>query len=310
MNIYKKYIIIIMQEKRKFRIIVNSKEYGTCSGLSPSAVAKKVVKKLCGKSCDTVKFSLKECKRGNERIFSYQGRMEKLERPYKRDGKIITHRVVCGKIYKMRGGERKLVLILCHPKPVTGTFYPDYQLNNHWWGGYDGKKNIYKRLFEEYGLIGEPIFETIDVKQGGTYVADAFSDEFINSNINKYDLVMVPDCGGQWYEYQSDINGNLSEDEKNTRKSFLIALCINLTKVVKNGGIICFSKFMNKSSCIIEGRKYDTFSQALVFYLNQNGFNCKIILIKLMTQGEVDEYIIASKKHVTLPNIDPRLLEN
>jgi len=305
-----------MQEKRKFRIIVNLKEYGTCSGLSPSAVAKKVVKKLCGKSGDTVKFSLKEYKRGNERIFYYQGRMEKLERPYKRDGKMITHRVVCEKIYKMRGGERKFVLILCHPKQVTGTFSPEYQLNNHWWGGHEGKKNIYKRLFEEYRLIGEPIFQTIDVKPGGTYVADAFSDEFINSNINKYDLVMVPDCGGQWYNYQIDIIGNLfesrklSEYEKNMRKSSLISLCINLTKVVKNGGIICFSKFIDKSSCIIEEIGYGTFSQALVFYLNQNGFNCKIISMKLMTNGAVDEYIIAIKKHVTLPNIDSSLLEN
>jgi hypothetical protein len=30
--------------------------------------------------------------------------MEKLDKPYKRDGKKITHRVVCGKVRKMRGG--------------------------------------------------------------------------------------------------------------------------------------------------------------------------------------------------------------
>ena len=30
--------------------------------------------------------------------------MEKLDRPYKRGGKTITHRVVCGKVRKMRGG--------------------------------------------------------------------------------------------------------------------------------------------------------------------------------------------------------------
>ena len=35
-----------MSEIRKFRIIVNSKECGTCSGSSPSSVSKKVVKKL------------------------------------------------------------------------------------------------------------------------------------------------------------------------------------------------------------------------------------------------------------------------
>jgi hypothetical protein len=94
-----------MEPARKFRIIVNSKECGTCSGATPSAVAKKVVKKLCGTSSKVVKFSLKECKRGCERECGpYQGRMEKLDKPCKRDGKMITHRVVCGKVRKMRGG--------------------------------------------------------------------------------------------------------------------------------------------------------------------------------------------------------------
>ena len=98
-----------METARKFKIIVNSKECGTCSGSSPSAVAKNVVKKLCEKSNKVVKFSLKECKRGCERVCGpYQGRMEKLDRPYTRSGKKITHRVVCGKVRKMRGG-RELV---------------------------------------------------------------------------------------------------------------------------------------------------------------------------------------------------------
>jgi hypothetical protein len=94
-----------MEPARKFKIIVNSKECGTCSGSTPSAVAKKVVKKLCGKSNKVVKFSLKECKRGCERVCGpYQGRMEKLDKPCKRNGKMITHRVVCEKVRKMRGG--------------------------------------------------------------------------------------------------------------------------------------------------------------------------------------------------------------
>jgi hypothetical protein len=94
-----------MEPARKFKIIVNSKECGTCSGPTPSAVAKKVVKKLCGTSSKVVRFSLKECKRGCERVCGpYQGRMEKLDRPCKRSGKTITHLVVCGKVRKMRGG--------------------------------------------------------------------------------------------------------------------------------------------------------------------------------------------------------------
>jgi hypothetical protein len=41
----------------------------------------------------------------------YQGRMEKLDKPYKRDGKKITHRVVCGKVRKMRGGQPDFSII-------------------------------------------------------------------------------------------------------------------------------------------------------------------------------------------------------
>ena len=111
-----------MEPARKFKIIVNSKECGTCSGATPSAVAKKVVKKLCGTSSKTVKFSLKECKRGCERVCGpYQGRMEKLDRPYKRDGKNITHRVVCEKVRKMRGGD------LC--KNINDILYTDFIIN-------------------------------------------------------------------------------------------------------------------------------------------------------------------------------------
>jgi hypothetical protein len=118
-----------MEPARKFRIIVNSKECGTCSGPSPSAVAKKVIKKLCGKSNKTVKFSLKECKRGCERVCGpYQGRMEKLDRPCKRGGKTITHWVVCGKVRKMKGGrdlvasdfERSEIQQLFHETMIDG----------------------------------------------------------------------------------------------------------------------------------------------------------------------------------------------
>ena len=76
-----------MNEVRKFRIIVDSKELCTCSGSSPSSVAKKAVKKLCEGSKKIVKFSLKECKRDCKKVYgSYQGHMKKLDKPYKQNG--------------------------------------------------------------------------------------------------------------------------------------------------------------------------------------------------------------------------------
>jgi hypothetical protein len=96
-----------MKVIRKFKIIVDSKECGTCSGSSPGSVSKKVVKKLCDDSKKIVKFSLKECKRDCKKICGpYKGFMEKLDKPYKRNKKLITHRAVCEKVQvkKMRGG--------------------------------------------------------------------------------------------------------------------------------------------------------------------------------------------------------------
>ena len=96
-----------MSEIRKFKIIVDSKELCTCSGSSPSSVAKKAVKKLCDGSKKIVKFSLKECKRDCKKVCGpYQGHMEKLDKPYKRKGKTITHKAVCEKVQikKMKGG--------------------------------------------------------------------------------------------------------------------------------------------------------------------------------------------------------------
>jgi hypothetical protein len=187
----------------------------------------------------------------------------------------------------------KKVLILCHNKMVNGKFEP-LVLNNHWYGS--PELQIFQRIFAEYNLKGKPIFETIDIIPGGTYQADAFSDEFINQHINDYDIVMVPDCGGPWYYLQNTdlYDGgrkirDLTTDEVNVNKEILITLCLKLTKVVKQGGIIQFSKFISEIPCTINGSDFDTFSDALTFYLTQNGFTiskiddpyAKLILIAI-----------------------------
>ena len=127
----------------------------------------------------------------------------------------------------------KKVLILCHNKLVTGTFEP-LTLNNHWFCLY----NIFPRLFEKYNLKGNPLFETVDVNPGSTYQMDAFSDEFVNSHKNEYDLVMVPDCNGSWYEFQDGVKE--SDDD-------FLSLCLKLTIMVKPTGLILFSKLMKKN---------------------------------------------------------------
>ena len=172
-----------MEPARKFKIIVNSKECGTCSGPTPSAVAKKVVKKLCGTSSKVVKFSLKECKRGCERVCGpYQGRMEKLDRPYKRDGKKITHRVVCGKVRKMRGGNLDEVLNKYHvEKKETDT---NFKIENCSTKGTRGVHSTYYVFLGNITLDDNNYFEYIIYALGETIIIHKL-ESLKKNNTNK-----------------------------------------------------------------------------------------------------------------------------
>jgi len=178
------------------------------------------------------------------------------------------------------GGAEEKVLILCHPKIVTGSFNP-LTLNNHWYGlkMQEGKPHLFEQLFSEYNLKGIPTFETVDpfsvsaeniIKFNwppdnvrGTYIEDAFSDEFINKHIGEYYLVMVPDCGGRWYTEQSNYPVN---------KENLLKLCLDLTKMVKKDGFIQFGKFLSKGC----DNPPPPFFTDLDNLLKQNSFDTKI----------------------------------
>ncbi len=55
------------------------------------------------------------------------------------------------------------MLILCHPKIVTGSFEL-LRLHNHWYGFIpDTSNSIFNQLFTEYNLNGNPVFETVDI---------------------------------------------------------------------------------------------------------------------------------------------------
>ena len=118
------------------------------------------------------------------------------------------------------------------------------------------------------------MFHTVDINPGGNFEADAFSDVFINSHIDEYDLIMVPDCGGPWSILQ---NNSLPNEEQNINIEILITLCLNLTKMVKTRGIIQFGKFMNDSKIIVNGKFFNNFAEGLAHYLTENGFIVKNI---------------------------------
>ena len=179
-----------MEPARKFKIIVNSKECGTCSGSSPSAVAKKVVKKLCGKSKKIVKFSLKECKRGCERECGpYEGRMEKLDKPYKRGGKTITHRVVCGKVRKMRGGGTNWEDLESFKKNEGDGEFKRRMIDNHYpiiyFGGND---NSFKYIIFVDNMYGRKYIAQINEYGTKVSIIFWFSKPDYDFIYNNYDL--------------------------------------------------------------------------------------------------------------------------
>lgn len=212
----------------------------------------------------------------------------------------------------------KKVLILCHGSlygKVTGSFEP-LIIKNHW---YDSplSNSIFKQLFTKYNLKGNPVFETVDCSNiKPTYQADAFSNEFIDKHIGEYDMVMVPDCDGQWAKLQLNYipknymgkERDLSIEEQNANKELLIISCLNLTKILKPNGIIQFGKFLGEDKnkrfrlgetevtlpCNINGKNFDSFSSALNYYLNENGFVSEKIIIK----DDIEEYLFirAQKK--------------
>ena len=123
-------------------------------------------------------------------------------------------------------GDPKM-LIYCHNRIVDLTRAD----TNHWQGP------IFKQLLTERGIDPMKIkVDTIDIVPGGTIVADGFSKSFIDSHENEFDIVILPDCGGLWYEFQKEHN------DENFQS--LLSLMIELLRLVKPGGIIMFGKIL------------------------------------------------------------------
>ena len=125
-------------------------------------------------------------------------------------------------------GDPKM-LIYCHNRIVDLTRAD----TNHWQGP------IFKQVLTERGIDPMKIkVDTIDIVPGGTIVADGFSKSFIDSHENEFDIVILPDCGGLWIEFQKEHN------DENFHS--LLSLMIELLRLVKPGGIIMFGKILHE----------------------------------------------------------------
>lgn len=132
---------------------------------------------------------------------------------------------------------KSLILIYCHPKKV---FYKDK--SSHWWlESYDGElgqKSIMDYILDKNNIKPDStIFKTVDIHNNPDYKMDGFSSEFISKHQNEFDMVLLPDCGGRWY----DIINMKDETEQSI---LLYSLIESLAYIVKPGGKLYLSKLI------------------------------------------------------------------
>jgi hypothetical protein len=103
--------------------------------------------------------------------------------------------------------------------------------------------------------------ETVDIGDSAAgapdIIADAFSDDFIAENSATYDALVLPDCGGPWYDIQN------SNNKINAWKQ-LRALLDRLSEMLKPGGKIFFSKIFDKKT--IQNDKDVTYDRINDYY--------------------------------------------
>ena len=102
---------------KNYKIIIDSKHFRNMKGISPAEVAKKAAGKILGKSNNRItQFSMIEIKNG--KIRNYKAFKENLIRPYKKNGRLITCRIIVKKIGKHTGGGEAEILSEIYKKKV------------------------------------------------------------------------------------------------------------------------------------------------------------------------------------------------
>jgi len=91
---------MIISKLKNYKVLVDSKLFTNMRGSSPIEVAKKAASKILGNSLNRTHFEILE----NSKIRHYDAKRENLVRPYRKNGKLITCRIVVKKTGKQVGG--------------------------------------------------------------------------------------------------------------------------------------------------------------------------------------------------------------
>jgi hypothetical protein len=114
------------------------------------------------------------------------------------------------------------LLILCHPKNIP---IRDNKIENHWYA------DIINDICDNFEMKINEV-TTVDIKEGGTLKLDCFTKGFYLYNMNSFDFVIAPDCGGNWFHYQ----------EADNRDGFK-TLVKGIVLTAKENGLILIDKF-------------------------------------------------------------------
>lgn len=152
---------------------------------------------------------------------------------------------------------KKTVLILCHPKLVTSINDDAY---GHWLGklpANDGKEEtMYDRIMSIHApalTSDQPVsFFTVDNQPNSNneadYKADAFASSFVKDHAGEYDAILVPDCGGSWFEVAYNSQGSAESVES------LADQCVMMTHMLKPGGLIVLTKISESFKQLLKSK--------------------------------------------------------
>lgn len=157
------------------------------------------------------------------------------------------------------------VLILCHPKIIK---IKNDKIINHWYN------DIILTVLNKYNIdINLLNFETVDVLSGGNFKNDCFSEEFQMANHKKYDMIIMPDCAGNWFKFQQEHN-----EEK------FRSLLLGVITMLKDNSLILIDKLI-----------YPEFKILTEFVLVESGFEIIPILNSKLFGNNYNRFILASK---------------
>ena len=95
---------------------------------------------------------------------------------------------------------------------------------------------------------------TLDILSGGDIKADGFSDKWIETNKNKWTIIFLPDCGGQWVTAQDEYFWfiNFSQDKYlseydllEKRIKYMLIIINKLKTLVQPGGLLLMGKWVS-----------------------------------------------------------------